>query len=104
MAAGRHHQNCRDSFLCIAASPANQVVALASSLESDFRNRRWIVDQLDAHEVEFSFQRIPSIQMGTSLGVHRVEQLCDLHDHLSSLPNHELFALESRQMLGHSRA
>jgi len=54
-----HHQDCRDRALRIATSPANQVVAFASSLKSDLRDRRWIVDQLDSYQVEFSFQGIP---------------------------------------------
>src|ERR1700730_9951267 len=59
MPTRRYHEDRRDRFLCIAASPANQVVAVASSLESDFGDRSWIVDQLDSHQVEFSFQGIP---------------------------------------------
>jgi hypothetical protein len=64
MPAGRYYEDCRDGFLGIAASPANQVVAVASSLESDFRNRGWIVDQLDSYEVEFSFQSFPTSTSG----------------------------------------
>ena len=36
------------------------------------------------------------------LSIHGIEKLGDLYDHLSSLANHELFALQSRQMLGNS--
>jgi hypothetical protein len=60
MSARGYHEDCRDGFLRIAASPANQVIAVASSLESDFRDRGWIVDQLDSYEVEFSFQSFPT--------------------------------------------
>ncbi len=113
MSPCRHHQDCGDRSLRIAASSANQVVTLASGLETDLGNSRRIVDQLDTYQVEFSFQRFPVnqwlkrralIQMRTSLRVHRIEQLGNLHDHLPSLPNHELFALQSRQMLRDSRA
>src|SRR6202023_1745088 len=40
--------------------------------------------------------------MSASRGVHGIEELGDLHDHLSSLAHHELLALQSRQMLGNS--
>ena len=40
--------------------------------------------------------------MRASLSVHGIEKFGDLHNHLSSLAHHELFALQSRQMLGNS--
>ena len=40
--------------------------------------------------------------MRAGLSIHGIEELGDVHDHLSSLTNHELFALQSRQMLGRS--
>ena len=40
--------------------------------------------------------------MHAGLSIHGIEKLGDLHDHLSSLAHHELFALQSRQMLGNS--
>src|ERR1019366_82293 len=46
--------------------------------------------------------RIDPRNMSTRLRIHGIEELGDLDDHLSSLANHELFALQSRQMLGHS--
>src|SRR5580704_3609434 len=41
--------------------------------------------------------------MRASRSIHGIEKLSDMHDHLSSATNHELFALQSRQMLGNSR-
>jgi len=104
--ASRHHEDCRDRSLPIAASPANQIVAVASSLKSDLGNRSRIVNQLDSYQVEFCFQGFPltrraSIQMRTRFRIHRIEKFGDLHDNLTSLPYHELFALQSRQMLRH---
>jgi len=113
MSPSRHHQDCGDGPLGIAASLANQIVAIASGLETDLGNRGRIVDQLDTYQVEFSFQTSPvnqrlkrrgSIPMRTGLCIHRIEEFGDLHDHLPSLPSHELFALQSRKMLGDSRA
>src|SRR5580704_9313062 len=40
--------------------------------------------------------------MSAGLSIHGIEKLGDLHHHLSPLPNHELFAFQSRQMLAHS--
>ena len=40
--------------------------------------------------------------MRGGLRFHRIEKLGDLHHHLSFLAYHELFALQSRQMLGNS--
>ena|SRR5580692_710506 len=36
------------------------------------------------------------------LSIHGIQKLGDVHNHLSSLANHELLALQSRQMLGNS--
>jgi hypothetical protein len=78
----RHHQDCGDSSTLIAASAANQIVAFASSLESDLGNRSRIVNQLDSYQVEFSFQSFPlnplltrraSIQMRARFLIHRIE-------------------------------
>jgi hypothetical protein len=110
--ARRHHQDCRDRSRSISASPADQIVAVASGLESDLGNRCRVIDQLDAYQIEFSFQSVPQstpvvrrtlIQMRSGLSIHRIEELGDLHDHLPSLPDDKLFALQSRQMLSHSR-
>ncbi len=42
----------------------------------------------------------PHMRAGPS--IHGIEKLGDLHNHLSSLSHHELFALQTRQMLGNS--
>jgi hypothetical protein len=42
--AGRHHEDCRDSSRRISASPANQIVAIASRFKSDLGNRSRIVN------------------------------------------------------------
>lgn len=60
MSPRRHHQDCRDRALRIAASPANQVVAVAAGLEADLGNRGGIVDQLDTYQVELSLQSFPT--------------------------------------------
>jgi hypothetical protein len=82
VSAGRNHEDCRDRSILISASPANQIVALASSLESDLGYRSRIVNQLDSYQVEFSFQSFPlnprltrraSIQMRTRFLIHRIE-------------------------------
>jgi hypothetical protein len=44
LSANGNHQDCRDRSILISASPANQIVTLASSLESDLGNCGWIVD------------------------------------------------------------
>jgi len=64
MPAGGYHEDRRDGFLRVAAAPTNQVIAVASSLDSDFRDRGWIVDHLDSYEVEFSFQSFPTSTSG----------------------------------------
>ncbi|MGB8683961.1 MAG: hypothetical protein WCD12_13830 [Candidatus Binatus sp.] len=46
--------------------------------------------------------RIASQNIRACLIIYGIEQLGDLHNHLSSLANHELLALQSRQMLGNS--
>ena len=46
--------------------------------------------------------RIDPRNMRAGLSIHGIEQLGDLHHHLAALPNHELFAFQSRQMLAHS--
>ena len=46
--------------------------------------------------------RIASQETLTGLRIHGIEKLGDLHHHLSFLAYHELFALQSRQMLGDS--
>ena len=53
-----------------------------------------------AHTSVLLTTRSDSRNMRASLGIHGIEKLGDLHHHLSSLANHELFALQSRQMLG----
>jgi len=40
--------------------------------------------------------------MRACLSIHGIEELSHLHNHLSPLPNHELFPFQSRQMLGNS--
>jgi hypothetical protein len=55
----RHYQDCDDHPLRVCASPADQVVAVASGLESDLGDRGGIVDQLDSYQIEFSFQSLP---------------------------------------------
>jgi hypothetical protein len=111
VSASRHYEDCHDRPLLIAASPTNQVVAVASGFKSDLGNRSRIINQLDSNEVEFSFQSFlfdqrssarVSIQMRTGFRIHRIKQFGDLNDNLPPLPYHELFALESRQMLRHS--
>jgi phosphoserine phosphatase len=67
VSACRYHQDRGDRSLRIAASPANQVVAVASGLETDLGNRRRIVDQLDTYQVEFSFQKVPPSTSGSSV-------------------------------------
>ena len=37
--------------------------------------------------------------MRVDLSIHGIEKLGDLHNHLPSLAHHELFALQTRQML-----
>ncbi len=53
-----------------------------------------------AHTSALIMSPIDSRNMRAGLGIHGIEKLGDLHNHLSALPNHELFALQSRQMLG----
>jgi hypothetical protein len=65
MSPSRHHQDRGDRSLRIAASPANQVVAVASGLEPDLGNRGRIVDHLDPYQVEFSFQSFPLSTSGS---------------------------------------
>jgi hypothetical protein len=55
----RNYQDCDDLSLRVCASPADQVIALASGLESDLGDRGGIVDQLDSNQIEFSFQSLP---------------------------------------------
>jgi hypothetical protein len=44
LSASRHHQDCHDRPRRISASPANEIVALASRLKADLGNRSGIVD------------------------------------------------------------
>jgi hypothetical protein len=88
--ASPHRRQIKSSPSHRASNPTSAIVA-GSSINS-MRTRLSSVSN-----------GCPSIQMRTRLRVHRVEKLGDLDDHLPSLPNHELLALESRQMLGHSR-
>jgi hypothetical protein len=46
--------------------------------------------------------RIDPQNKRAGLSIHGIEKLGDLHHHLSSLAHHELFALQSCQMLGNS--
>ena len=55
-----------------------------------------------AHTSALITSPIDSRNMRAGLGIHGIEKLGDLHNHLSALANHELFALQSRQMLGNS--
>jgi hypothetical protein len=50
----------------------------------------------------FITSRIDPRNVCANLSIHGIEELNYPHDHLSSLTNHELFALQSRQMLGDS--
>jgi hypothetical protein len=42
--ARRHHEDCDDRSILISASPANQIVAVASRFKSDLGDRSRIVD------------------------------------------------------------
>jgi hypothetical protein len=44
MSASGHYQDCHDWSILIAASPANQIVAVAAGFKSDLGNCGWIVD------------------------------------------------------------
>jgi len=59
MTARGHDHYCSDRQLRITASAAYKIVAFAARFESELRDRRGIVDQLDPNETMMSFQRIP---------------------------------------------
>jgi hypothetical protein len=59
VSARRHHQDCRNRQLGVAAPPANQVVALAAGFEPELGNRRWIIDQLDSYKILVRFHKVP---------------------------------------------